>query len=479
MKDLREFVKRVEDLGELKRVDGADWNLEIGAITEILAEKHGPAILFDNIKDYPSGYRVLSNAFNSYKRTALSMNLPIGLGPIDQLQSWRTRYKKFRPVEPKKVSDGPIFENKMQGNTVDIKRFPAPKWHNLDGGRYIGTGDAVITEDPETGVVNVGVYRVQVQDSMTVSLMIAPSKHGRNMIDKYHSKGKNAPVVITLGMDPVTWSAAAFPAPLGIDEYSLAGYMRDEPVEVIEGPLTGLPIPSTAEIAVEGEIPPISIESSPEGPFGEWTGYYASSFSKSVYKVKINAIYHRNEPIILGMPPLKPPRPMHWVVPFEAAQIWDELEGAGLTDVKGVWQPINLWGPLILIISIKQRYLGQAKQTALAAAGTRKGAWGGRYVIVVDDDIDVTNLEQVIWALATRSDGKNIDIIRDVRTSILDPMTSLEFTDDDKISTGVTTAKVLIDACKSLNPRIAFPKENAFEESYLNEIRDKWKLELT
>lgn len=476
MKDLREFIEKIEDMGELKRIDGANWDLEIGAITEILSERQGPALLFDKISGYKQGYRVLSNAFNSYSRTALSVNLPNNLKPLEQLSAWRNRYKKFVPVKPRFVNEGSVLENVIQGDTINILKFPAPRWHNLDGGRYIGTGDAVITRDPENDVVNLGVYRVQIQDSKTLSLMIAPSKHGRNMIEKYHSKGKDAPVAITFGMDPVTWSCAAFPAPAGVSEYDLAGYVRGESVDVINGPLTGLPIPSTAEIAIEGFVPPISVESCSEGPFGEWTGYYAASFTKSVYKVKIGAIYHRHEPIILGLPPLKPPRPMHWVVPFEAAQIWDEIEGAGHSEVTGVWQPINLWGPLILIVAIKQRFVGQAKQIALAAAGSRKGSWGGRFIIIVDDDIDITNNEEVLWALATRTDANFIDVVRGVNTSILDPMTLDIASGSQRLSTGVSTAKVLIDACKPIAKGAEFPKENKFQENYLEEIRKKWNL---
>ena len=157
--DMREFIETVDRMGELERIDNAHWNLEIGAITELMAEKRGPALLFDHIPDYPAGYRILTNPFANKTRTALAIGVPMDLSPSETLKAWRQRLKEFKPLPPVTVKEGPILENVITGSAIDFNRFPTPKWHEHDGGRYIGTGCSVITRDPEEGWVNIGTYK--------------------------------------------------------------------------------------------------------------------------------------------------------------------------------------------------------------------------------------------------------------------------------------------------------------------------------
>ncbi|HEX2928459.1 MAG TPA: UbiD family decarboxylase, partial [Candidatus Binatia bacterium] len=180
-KDVREWIQKVDEMGELKVIEGADWNLEIGAIS-VLASKHkenSPALLFDKIKDYPAGYRILVGFFESLKRSALTTNLPLDISREGFIQSWRERLAKPKSIQPRKVTSGPVMENKFAGDEIDLFKFPVPIWHERDGGRYIGTGHVVITRDPDEGWVNVGCYRVMVHDRNTMGMNISPGKHGR------------------------------------------------------------------------------------------------------------------------------------------------------------------------------------------------------------------------------------------------------------------------------------------------------------
>ncbi|MBI4295866.1 MAG: UbiD family decarboxylase, partial [Chloroflexi bacterium] len=154
--DLREFIETVATMGELKRLEGAHWDLEIGAITELVAERNGPAILFDKIVDYPAGYRILTNAFGSFKRSALVLGLSPDISGFEMLKAWRNKLKTFKPIPPVQVKSGQVKKNVLTGAEVDLFRFPAVKWHEPDGGRFLGTGTSVIVKDPEEGWVNVG-----------------------------------------------------------------------------------------------------------------------------------------------------------------------------------------------------------------------------------------------------------------------------------------------------------------------------------
>jgi UbiD family decarboxylase len=187
--DLREFVEHLDRNGDLKTFHGADWNLEIGALTEIGAEKGGPALMFDNIKGYRAGFRVLTNFLQAQKRTARALGLPLELSGVELLKAWREKLRGFKPVPPRTVTDGPVLENVMEGDAVDLGAFPTPLWHAHDGGRFIGTGNACVTRDPDTGVINVGTYRCQIQGKNRISVKMNRGKHGRLTMHKYHAKG--------------------------------------------------------------------------------------------------------------------------------------------------------------------------------------------------------------------------------------------------------------------------------------------------
>jgi 4-hydroxy-3-polyprenylbenzoate decarboxylase len=467
--DLRGFLSKVDALGELKTIHGVHWDKEMGAITEILyrekAEK-SPALLFDRIKGYPEGYRCLYGMLNSPKRFALSLGLPLPEdgGLMALLKAYREKMKAMTLIPPKVVNDGPILENVMEGDHVDLFQFPVPVHHELDGGRYIGTADGVITRDPEEGWVNCGTYRVQLVSRDTCILYISQGKQGRIQRDKYLDNGKPCPVVVVIGIDPLLYLAARFQVPWGVSEFDFAGGLRGEPVEVIEGKFTGLPIPARAEIVLEGEVLPG--ERLPEGPFGEWNGYYAGG-KKEEPVLKVKRVMYRSHPILTCAASQKPPHSHLFERCFiRSAGLWDGLERAGCPEVKGVWVHSAGSGRTFNVVAIKQRYFGHSRQAGMLASQIPPSAYIGRFIVVVDDDIDPCNINEVIWAMGTRCDpAQDIEITRKCWGSRLDPLS-----DTDQYY----NSRAVIDACIPYERMKSFPPVAETTPEYRRKILEQY-----
>jgi UbiD family decarboxylase len=420
--DLREWLREADKLGELKTVLGASWQEEIGLASDvIIPSDDGPAIIFDEVPGCPKGFRLLINVFAG-KRRAMTLGFPQGLTKQELSQAYFEHYqKKQQHIPPVIVGDGPIFENVLTSNAVDIHKFPTPIWHANDGGRYIGTGCYSVTMDPDERWINVGCYRAMIQDQRSVSLLIVPGKHGYMHREKYFRRGEKMPLVIVVGGDPLFFFMAGTEHPYGLCEYDIVGGMRRRPVELVRGKITGLPFPASAEIVLEGFLNNDNRKN--EGPFGEWTGYYASDESAQPV-LEIEAVYHRNDPIILGVPPLGggSDEMARYRAIMRSAMLKHELQNAGVPDVTQVWCHEVGASRMLHGIAIKQRYPGHAKQVGVLSSSCGSTVYGCKMVIVVDDDIDVSNFEQLMWAMVTRCDpATSIDILRRMRTSPADP----------------------------------------------------------
>jgi len=465
--DLREFISQAEELGECRLIEGADWDLEIGTIAELMAKRGSPLLLFDKIKDYPAGYRVVANLVTSPRRVSLLLGLPEKETPMELVKAWREKTKgDFKPIPPVEVGSGPVKENVHTGKDVNLYEFPTPRWHELDGGRYIGTGCAVITRDPDSDWINLGAYRVQIHDENTATIRIDEGHHGDTMSRKYWAKGLPCPAAVACGQDPLVLHAAGLQLPAGLAEYDYAGWLRNRPVEVVRGETTDLPIPATAEIVLEGEMVPPETETRIEGPFGEYTGYYAGH-KAPVAAFKVKSICHRNDPILLGYIPVGS-WPFYWWdknIP-RAALMWDMIDKM-VPGVKGVWI-IDEAGTMMPVISVQQQYAGQAKEAAMVAA-TFSGLC--RFIIVVDDDIDPSNLSEVIWALGTRCDPETgIDIVRGTLSNIKDPLISPEKRDRNDM----TTSTAIVMACRPYGWIEEFPPSLKSSPGLLQKTREKW-----
>jgi UbiD family decarboxylase len=468
--DLRQFVDRLETLGDLQRVSNAALKYEIGAISELAFEKSGPALLFDRIEGYPPNFRIAVNVCSTQRRSLLSVGMDPNLSEADAMKNWRARWDAYKPIPPKVVAGGPVLENVQNGADVDLLKIPVPVWHELDGGAYIGTGLAVILKDPDKGWVNLGSYRLQRHDRNTTGFFCEPENDGAAIVRKYWKQGKAAPVAVSLSPEPIIFLTASGSTgcPPGVPEYDFAGFIMGEPIEVIEGPVSGLPISARAEIAIEGEVLPPDVETRPEGPFGEWTGYYApGGVPEPVLRVK--SLYHRNDPILFGAPPFKPHRDAYsFSLPMRSVtRLGDRLLKEGLP-VRRVTEMVKMGAIVISVHQESEHDVGNIMKVI------DKVKPPSRMFILVDDDVDPEDPLEVMWAVGTR-----FDPITGVRVSVtqsawlLDP---LRTTDQRAGHSAQPYKRLIINGCRPFERLKDFPTVNKLSDARRKETWEKWKM---
>jgi 4-hydroxy-3-polyprenylbenzoate decarboxylase len=426
-------------------------------------------LLFDRIPGYPERYRIAAKPYATILRSAIALDLPEDQSPLALFQAWRDRLRRYAPIPPREVAWGPVLEHALEDAAVDLLHFPVPRWHDLDGGPYFGTGCGVITREPDDGWVNVAAYRCQLHDARTLGIDIAPYHHGSLHMRQWWALGKACPIAVAVTPEPYLFCAATNGLAWGTSEYEYAGFIKGEPLEVVRGPRTGLPLPATAELVVEGEVPPPDVEQRLEGPFGEFTGYYAGG-EKLRPVIRVQALYHRTNPVLHGEPPLKPPIE-YWAAPPPGSmlKVWEGMEKAGIPGVKGVY-PLNAGGGQVLVVSIRQQYAGHARQVGRVALGLMQSI--SRIAVVVDDDVDPSNPEEVLWAIATRSDPETSWEVQTASpTSSLDPMVPPE----QKRRGALTNSRGLIVACRPWEWLDEFPEVNRASDELRRRVADKWQ----
>ncbi len=486
-KDLREFIQALEAKGELVRIKAeVDWDEEIGAIAEEALRRDQPALLFENVKNHQKthGRKLLVNTgLTSYRRVLMAFGLPDEMHPMEALKILKERCRQR--IKPALVSKGPCKEVIEVGEKINLFEFPAPKWHPKDGGRYIVTWGAVITKDPETGRVNAGLYRGQLQDSNKITLFFAGSKHAVLNMKKYQAMGKTTmPVAIALGSTPVVDFVSCSPFPYGASEYELIGAIQQEPLEVIKCETIDLEVPATAEIVLEGELLFDPATFLLEGPFGEYPGTYISLEPKLRPVFQVKCVTHREDPILHGcwegyagfVPKAKP---WDWLGPVS---LWHTLEDAGVPGITGIYggdcAPTS---HAIIFVSIDQMHYGHAKQIASALWSIGSALNQSKIVVVVDSDVDITDKTAVLTAIAQRvRPGEDITIFPGTPGGALDPSVSPEIREMTK---GVGKwDRVVIDATWPFEwkPRAEWGGEshppfcNAREEM-LEKVRQRWQ----
>lgn len=442
-KDMREWMARLEAEGELKRIEAkVDWDLELAEIARKAIKEHAPALLFTNIKNHENTRctKLFTNALTRTNRVAMMLNLPKSTPREESVRVLRKRFKEAVP--PTLLKTGPVKENILKGKDVDLYQFPVPKWHPLDGGRYINTFCGVVTKDPDTGMQNVGLYRGMISGRSRIGLYIIPEQHWGQTYLKYRERGEKMPTAIVYGWDPVLPFVASSPLAHPPGEYETMGAIRQSPVELVKCETVDLEVPASAEIVVEGTVSPDPNTYEVEGPFGEWPGYYGWSRKRPV--LEVSCITHRNDPIFRGQVTGQKVGGISeaGMMTFysHAPLLWNYLESAG---VPGVLDIVPL--PTI-IVKIRKIYEGQAKQVAAAIWGSWFSPQFAKTVVVVDEDIDIHNLRDVELAFRDRVDPKDdIIIYPGLVGTPLDPSLGWDERDEWRLGGGVQN-RVLIDA---------------------------------
>jgi phenylphosphate carboxylase beta subunit len=417
MKSIRDFIKQAESEGMLQRIKAeVDWDLELSHIAKLNEEKQGPALLFENVKDYDSP--VLTSVCTTTERLSLIMGMPKDSTLVDLMRHWVE--KGETKVPPKLVDTGPCKENKMMADEVDLFKFPVPKFFPMDGGRFFGTAHFVVTKDPESGWVNLGTYRLQLLDKNHLGTQFIKGKHSDIMLKKYQAMGKPMPVAVVVGCDPLLFLMGAARLSAFQSEYDLAGSIRGGAIEVVQCETNDLIVPATSEIVVEGEVDADKFMD--EGPFGEYTGYYSGVGTDPRNYIKVNCVTHRNNPVFMATTVGRAVTDTHMTMALTyGSTLWQQLVAMKIPGIKAIYCPPEGSGRFLAIISVKQMYPGHADQVLTAAISTEMGAYGLKTVIVVDDDIDPWDISRVMYALSFRFQPNRCQVIKRGRSTPLDP----------------------------------------------------------
>lgn len=399
--DLRAYLEVLAAEGELARVPTeVDWNLELGAISRRAMDLEGPALLFENLTGYPRGSgRVLANIFGKTPgmpggRFALALGLPKNIPTADLIAEFGRRSQQRIP--PRRVTTAPCKENILVGDAVDVTRFPAPFIHGPDGGRFVGTWHVNVTKDPDSGLVNWGMYRHMIHDERTLGWFGGPVQHGMGAyLQKYEPRNQPMPMAIAIGTEPISSAIAGCPVGTGVSEVDVVGGLRGEPIDVVPCETIDLEVPATSEIVLEGEIRPR--ERLPEGPFGEFTGYMTPDRGpRPVFHVK--CITYRDDPI-LTVSNIGKPWDEESVL---GAVAWSAMLAADLRARGFEFRDLYVPPPLqAVIVSVRHLYPGYAHTLASAIWSSKLGYYRP-YLFFVGEDVDVTNMEDVFWCLTTR-----------------------------------------------------------------------------
>jgi 2,5-furandicarboxylate decarboxylase 1 len=415
--DLGSFLKYLEHKGRLRRVTkpvDKDWEIACLArwVLESTPEQEAYALLFETVKNHSGAVAV--NLFSTPELYAEAL----GVSAADLLDTWaRALEQSLKPVE---VANGPVFEVVRTGAQVDATRLPAPVWTpGRDAGAYL-TAASVITKDPETGIQNIGIYRMQIHDDKSIGLSFASeTQHGAMHYAKYVQRQEPMPVAVVIGTPPVVSFAAAAKTVYGVDEMEIAGGLAGAPVEVVGGKTVDLLLPAHAECVIEGFVQP-NVERM-EGPFGEVLGYMAEAAPAPM--VNISAICQRAAPIHHGYVQQMPPSDGHLVMEMGClGPLWfyltRKLKMKGLADVAISRGSAGLG---ILVVQIKKEYVNDS-----AAIGRTLATFnfGQRFIYLVDEDIDVRDQDSVNWALSSRVDPeRDIEFVKDSPSHSFDPST--------------------------------------------------------
>ena len=484
--DLRGFLKLLESKKELIRIkEPVNWDIEIGTISQESINQDGAAFICENIQGYTKTpcKKLVMNYLGNWKRVALAMGMPEDTPPGEMVSEWRKRDKQL--IKPVVVDKGPCKENILRGKDIDLSKFPIPKLHVRDGGRYALTWHIVVTKDPDTGWMNVGTYRGMMLDKQNIGMLLIPVQNWGIHAQKYLKRKMPMPVSVALGVDPVTMMTSATPYPAGVNEYDVIGAVRGKPMQLVKCEANDLLVPANAEIVLEGEINMDPSTYRMEGPFGEYPGYYSSidSTPKPVFNIK--CITHRNDPIytsgLVGCGPhLKAADGDRMGALTLSAVTWDQLEINSIPGIRDVWFDEDVWGTNVFV-SIDKKHYGHAKQVAFAIWAAPSAIFIGKYVVVVDADIDIRNPKKVWAAIANRTDpSQDIIVVPQTNGGPLDPSVH----PDMKMKTGKLGRwdRVLIDATwdDTWKERpewggLSHPPPCLAQEGDLKVVRKKWK----
>jgi len=419
-RSLGDFLAALEARGDLARVSRpVSRDLEVTEVTRRVLRNDGPALLFENVPG--STMPVVTNLLGSPRRIAFALGAetvdavadkverlvhlrpPAGiLGVVRDLSGTIETLSTLRTLAPKRVRSGPCQE--VEETKVDLDRLPILKCWPNDGGRTI-TFPVVITKDPETGEPHTGIYRLQQYGPDTLGMHFQVHRVGANNYRKWVARGERMPVAAVLGADPAVVFSGLAPVPEGISNFVFAGFVRSEPVELVPARSVDLEVPAQAEIVLEGYVDPT--ERKVEGPFGDHTGYYSAPEPFPVFHV--TRITHRERPVYLTTVTGKPPTE-DAVLGKAVERVFRPVLRLVLPELVDMNLPVEGLFINVAIVSIRKTYPDQPRKVMHALWGLGQMMFV-RYLIVVDDDVDVHDLSEVLYRVGLQADpGRDFEL---------------------------------------------------------------------
>jgi UbiD family decarboxylase len=429
LKDMRAYIAALQEIGELQSIDKeVDWNLEIGAIIRHSYDLRAPAPLFNTITGYEPGFRVLGAPGGvsqqpglELARIALSLGLEVdasGKEIVEALAAMNTK----KPIPPREVATAPCKENRLLGEDVDLLRIPTPLIHAGDGGRYIDTFGITVVQTPDKRWTNWSITRKMIVDKNRMTGLVVPNQHWGLIDAEWKQLGKPTPFALVLGVEPFIPYVGGMPLPANVDESGYVGAYFGEPTEVVRCETIDLLVPASAEIVIEGSIS--RTETAMEGPMGEFAGYEAHEGTfKPVFN--ITAITYRNNAILPVVTAGVPIEEDHTVMGIpHAAQVLYDLRAHGIPTTM-CWMTLEAACHL-LVVTVPQSWRQQTGLNGIPLCEKvgkivfeSKAGFGIPKIILLEDDVDATNLNEVVWAFSTRSHPGREVIFNDEPTNII------------------------------------------------------------
>lgn len=436
-KDLRHFLAELEkrlpeEYAEVDREVDPRFELP-GVLRKLQEENRYPAVRFNKVKG--SAFPVVSNLFASTRRLALAF----GLDPDtpDLIGGYLQREERL--VKPKRVRSAPVHDHVLEGRKVDLTRLPVVTHCEKDAAPYF-TSAVGVFKDPDTGVYDVGIFRMQLKGRDKVGVLYGAYSKAARVIRKNESRGKGTEMAVFIGHHPAAILCSQTKVPVDVDEFAVMGGLLGEPVELVAARNVDVLVPARAEFVLEGEILPGVRE--PEGPFGEYPWYYGLEYDSHVMKVR--TVTHRDGAIYHDIFSAHPDHNMCAKIQREAV-LYKRVKMA-VPSVKAVALPISGTCRHVGYVSIAKEFDGQGKIAAMAALVAEPMM---KLAVIVDEDVDVRNESEVWWAVATRAQAdRAIFTVPEAYVSELDPSShSIR----DRNERGYLNTKWAIDATKPVN----------------------------
>jgi UbiD family decarboxylase len=464
-RDLRAHLSVLEEKGKLKRIrKEVDKDWEIAAVCRQLfykfSDEQRPAVIFENVK----GFRmpVVAGALGASREI-----YAIGL-ETDSVEGINHKWDQAleKPIPPRIVKDGPCKENIRMGEEVDILKLPVPTWTVGEDPAPFFTSPYVITKDPETGVRNVGTYRMQVKGPNKTGFSMGRAQDAALHVRRNDERNQPTPVAVVVGADPSIGFVSVSKISESLDEFAVAGGLRGEPVDLVPCETIPLEVPATAEIVLEGEIPPHVREQ--EGPFGEYTGYMGPAGREPIFNIK--CITFRNRPIYQAFISQRPPSESSCIRGIGREwPLYKHLKYVLNLPIRAVRLKEAGGSGAYVVVSMKKQFESQVRQAMYGIWSLRTGF--GKFTVVVDDDIDIRDDFAIDWALSWRvRPDRDIYIERDVQAVGFDPSQAPPSVPQHH-PTRTVGSRVAIDATKKHEyPAIALPPKE-----HLDLVAARWK----